>query len=47
MNALTFNVTGASILKMEEFANKAHSRQDDVNIVIKFGTKGHVIDSIS
>lgn len=47
LNALTFTVTGISITRLEEFATKTHSLGDEVELVLKFGTKGHVIDSIS
>lgn len=47
LNALTFTVTGVSITRLEEFTKKVHSLSDEVELVLKFGTKGHVIDSIN
>jgi hypothetical protein len=47
VGTLTFVVSGMSIKKIEEFAEKEHALSDDVSLIVKMTNKGYVIDSLT
>lgn len=47
VGSLTFVISGMSIKKIEEFAEKEHALSDEVTLIIKSTNKGYVIDSLT